>query len=259
MTAMLPFERLRSLARSSVDDRDLVEETAECLADFRADPVQLVLVCRQLLAHQPVNGPLWWLCARVVGASDAAVAAHDSLRAMARDRTAARLADALPFPHDAPIAVLGWPAVTAEALGQRTDLDVVVVRPERAGGSLRRRPEQATRSVRMANVAEAMAAEPSHLLVEVVMTSPTDAIVPSGAGALRDALPDAGFWLVSPVERIVPTSICAAAAERLDDTAPYEVVRVADADRVAGPGGLESPERLVTRLDCPVAPELLRR
>ena len=63
---MLPFERLRYLARYSGDDRALVEETADCLADFGDDIPQLVIACRRLLAHHPASGPLWWLCARVV-------------------------------------------------------------------------------------------------------------------------------------------------------------------------------------------------
>ena len=78
---MLPFERLRYLARYTGDDRALVDEAADCLADFDDDPAQLVLVCRRLLAHHPANGPLWWLCARVVGASDPAAAAVDAMRA----------------------------------------------------------------------------------------------------------------------------------------------------------------------------------
>src|SRR5215203_3170600 len=113
---MLPFERLRSLARYSGDDRMLVDEAADCLADFDDDPAQLVLVCRRLLAHHPANGPLWWLCSRVVGAADPAAAAHGAQRVAEQDGTADRLAASLPFPHDPPIAVLGWPEATGAAL-----------------------------------------------------------------------------------------------------------------------------------------------
>lgn len=254
---MLPFERLRHLARYSGDDRGLVEETADCLADFDDDPAQLVLVCRRLLAHHPANGPLWWLCARVVGAPNPAVAAREAIRVAARDRTIDRLAAVLPFPHDPPIAVLGWPEAAGAALTQRPDLDVVVVRPDRADPGLRRRLGAADRSVRMADPTEAMAVGASHLLVEVLVTSPTTALVPPGTADLRWGLAEADLWLVAPVDRILPERLFAALVERLPaDEA--EAMPVRDAAGIAGPGGLDSPERLVTRLDCPLAPELLR-
>jgi len=254
---MLPFERLRHLARYTGDDRGLVEETADCLADFDDDPAQLVLVCRRLLAHHPTNGPLWWLCARVVGAPNPAAAARDAMRVAARDRTADRLAAVLPFPHDPPIAVLGWPEAVGAALVQRPDLDVVVVRPDRADSGLRRRLGDADRSVRMVDRTEVMAVGASHLLVEVLVTSPTTALVPVGTADLRWGLSEAALWLVAPVDRILPERLFTALAERLPDGEAEEMA-IGDAARVAGPGGLDSPERLVTRLDCPLAPELLR-
>jgi hypothetical protein len=253
---MLPFERLRYLARHSGDDRDLVDETAECLADFDDDPAQLVLVCRRLLAHHPANGPLWWLCARVVGAPDPATAARDAMRVIAKDRTADRLAAVLPFPHDEPIAVLGWPETAGVALAQRPDLDVVVVRPDRSDAGLRRRLGDADRPVRMADTTEAMAVGATHLLVEVLVASPTTAIVPDGTADLRWGLPGAALWLVAPVDRILPERLFAVVRERAGEDA--EVMAIAEAAQVAGPGGLDSPERFVTRLDCPLAPELLR-
>lgn len=260
---MLPFERLRYLARHTGDDRALVDEAAACLADFDDDPAQLVLVCRRLLAHHPTNGALWWLCARVVGASDPAAAAVDAMRVVARDRTADRLAAVLPFPHDDPIVVLGWPEATGAALAQRPDLDVVVVRPERGDPGLRSRLGGADRTVRMVDLTEAMALDASHLLVEVRATSPTTALVPAGVADLRWGLPDAVLWLVAPVDRILPERLLAvmrAQAQRGDDDGvdDGEVLAVAEAARIAGPGGLDSAERFVTRLDCPLAPELLR-
>ena len=254
---MLPFERLRSLARYAGDDRILVDEVAECLADFDDDPVQLVLVCRRLLAHHPANGPLWWLCSRVVGASDPATAARDAMRSAARDRTVDRLAAVLPFPHDDPVVVLGWPEAAGAALAQRPDLDVVVVRPGRGDPSLRARLGAVEGPRRMVDLTEAMAVAATHLLVEVRVTSPTTAIVPEGTADLVWGLPDAALWLVAPVDRILPARMFAVLRERLGED-DGEVFEVADAVRIAGPGGLDSAERFVTRLDCPLAPELLR-
>lgn len=257
---MLPFERLRYLARYTGDERALVDEAADCLADFDDDPAQLVLVCRRLLAHHPGNGALWWLCARVVGAPDPAAAAVDARRTVARDRTGDRLAAVLPFPHDGAVAVLGWPETTGAALAQRPDLDVVVVRPERGDAGLRARLGAAERPLRMVDLTEAMATDASHLLVEVMATSPTVAMVPPGVADLRWGLPSAELWLVAPVDRILPERLFAVMRDRVvdGDGDAAEELAVADAARVAGPGGLDSAERFATRLDCPLAPELLR-
>ncbi|MBM3660257.1 MAG: hypothetical protein FJW95_12260 [Actinobacteria bacterium] len=255
---MLPFERLRALARYDGDDRALVDEVADCLADFHDDPAQLVLVCRRLLAHHATNGPLWWLCARVVGAADPAAAAVDAMRAVERDRTVERLTAVLPFPHDEPIVVLGWPEAAGAALDQRPDLDVVVVRPDRADAGMRARLGGAARTVRMVDLPEAMALDASHLIVEVLATSPTTALVPPGVADLRWGLPDAALWLVAPLDRILPERLFEVLREGADEDRG-EVVPVADAARIAGPGGLDTADRFVTRLDCPLAPELLRR
>ena len=249
---MLPFERLRYLARYSGDDRTLVEETAECLADFGDDIPQLVVSCRRLLAHHPESGPLWWLCARVVGAGNSATAARDALRVIEKDRTADRLASVLPFPHDEPIATLGWPDTVGAALSQRPDLDNVVVRS--SGTSGRARPD---RPVRMVDETEAMAMGCTHLLVEVLVASPSDALVPAGTAALSWSLTDAELWLVVPVDRLLPDRMLAVVREHVDDHAG-EWMQIADATKIAGPGGLDPPPRVATRLDCPVAPELLR-
>jgi len=253
---MLPFERLRHLARYSGDDRELMAEAADCLAHFDDDPVQLVLVCRRLLAHHPANGGLWWLCARVVGAADPAAAARDAMRVVARDRTADRLAAVLPFPHDDPVAVLGWPEATGAALAQRPDLDVVVVRPEHPDPGLRGRMRAVDRSIRVVELTDAMALGASHLLVEVRATSPTTALVPAGVADLRWGLPEAALWVVAPVDRILPERLFEVARAHVPEE--VEVFPLADAARIAGPGGLDSAERFVARLDCPVAPELLR-
>lgn len=254
---MLPFERLRYLARYAGDDRALVEETAECLADFGDDTPQLVMACRRLLAHHPACGPLWWLCARVVGAANPAAAASDALRVIERDRTAARLASVLPFPHDDPIAVLGWPETAGRAFEERPDLDVVVVRPAVGDAGLRARLGRADRPLRMVNNPEAMAQGCSHLVVEVLVASPTTALVPDGTADLRWALASAEHWLVVPIDRLLPDRLFTVLADHLPEDGG-ELVAVADLTRIAGPGGLDAPARLATRLDCPVAPELLR-
>jgi hypothetical protein len=257
---VLPFERLRALARYSCDDTELVLEAADCLADFGPDPTQLLTVCRRLLAHHPACGPLWWLCARVVAAPDPAAAARDAGDRLARDRTSARLASVLPFPHDEPIAVLGWPELAGRALAERPDLDIVVVRDDRASVRLRTRVFDDELRVRMVDLTEAIAASPSHLLVEAAALSPTTALVPEGAGDLLWSLGTTRLWVVAGVGRLLPQrlfDVAQAEVERADDPS-VEAVELTRADRIAGPAGLDPVDRFVARIDCPAAPELLR-
>jgi hypothetical protein len=249
---VLPFERLRALARYSGDDAELVAEAADCLADFSADPAQLVTVCRRLLAHQPSSGPLWWTCAQVLAASDPAAGAREATRVLARDRTATRLASLLPFPHDDAIAILGWPDTTGAALEERPDLDVVSIR---AG---HRRLRAAERRVRVLDVVEAIAASPSHLLVEVLAAGSTSAVVPDGFADLRWSLSAAKLWLVVPTGRLLPDRLFEVLRHQLGDNDDVETIEVGGADEVAGPWGLDAPGRLGLHADCPVAPELLR-
>jgi hypothetical protein len=256
---VLPFERLRALARQSGDDTALVVEAADCLADFASDPTHLVTVCRRLLAHHAPCGPLWWLCARVIAAPDPADAARDSIRRLEADRTSGRLASLLPFPHDDPIAVLGWPELVAGAFLERPDLDAVAIRRRDGETHVRARLSRAEQPVRIVDETEAIALSPSHLLIEVRATSPSVALVPEGVGDLLWSLPDAHLWLVAGVGRLLPGrlfDVLRTEAERAD--APVETLEVARAEAVAGPTGLDQPDRLAQRLDCPVAPELLR-
>jgi hypothetical protein len=249
---VLPFERLRALARYAGDDRGLVLEAADCLADFADDPTQLVTVCRRLLAHHPSNGALWWVCAHVLAGADPAGGARDAARRLEHDRTQNRLASLLPFPHDEAVAVLGWPDAAGAALTERPDLDVVVVRPRRG----RLRP--AERRIRVVDEVEVVAAAPTHLLVEVLASDPTTAVVPDGAADLVGSLPGAALWLVVPTGRLLPARLFEVLVAQLGDDDDTERLELGAAEQVAGPWGLEAPDRLDRRLDCPVAPELLR-
>ena len=259
---MQPFERLRRIARHSGDDRTLVAESADCLAEFDHDPAGLVVTCRRLLHHHPDCAPLWWLCARVLAAPDPSDAAWEAEGIVRDDPTPARLAALLPFPHDHPIAVLGWPELAGEALESRPDLEVLAVR--RGGGdeSWRLRLARSDASARPVDAIEASVLEPTHVLVEVEAASPTHALVLDGTSALLEQCtkPTTLVWLVAGVGRVLPARLFDAMAGRLEPAADHglELVDVQIADRIAGPTGLERPERLVRRVDAPVAPELLR-
>jgi len=260
-----PFERLRYLARwSDEDDSALVSEAADCLAGFADDPAGLVVACRRLLSHHPASGALWWLCARVLAAPDPADAAWEAWQLVNDDRTADRLAGLLPFPHDEPIAVLGWPDLSGAALAERPDLDALAIRRRTGDDHRRARLARREASIRIVEDVEAVALEPSHLLVEALAAGPQRAVVAAGAGDLLDTLAATRTvgWLVAGVGRVLPERLFAAVESELgrggDEHTPVEILDVTRFARVAGPSGLDAPDALLRRVDCPVAPELLR-
>ncbi|MBM3672614.1 MAG: hypothetical protein FJW86_10615 [Actinobacteria bacterium] len=257
---MLPFERLRALARSGGDDTSFVVDAADCLAEFQHDPTQLVTVCRRLLAHHVECGPLWWLCAHVVAAADPATGAREAVRRLEGDRTATRLGSLLPFPHDDPIAVLGWPEIAGDALLDRPDLDVVAVRPRASDPSMVARLRRNEHTIRVIDEHELSALAPTHLLLESSAAGPTHALLPPGAADLLWALPDSSAcWLVLGVGRLLPARLYEVLRdEALRNDLDVVEMEVNEFQQVAGPAGLEAPDRLIHRVDCPVAPELLR-
>jgi hypothetical protein len=280
--AVQPFERLRYLARwGSDEDGALVAESADCLAGFDDDPAGLVVACRRLLHHHPDVGALWWLCSRVLCAPEPAEAAIAAWELLHNDNTAARIAAALPFPHDPPVAVLGWPDITAEAMSTRPDLDVIAIRRRGAADRLlaaRLRRTEAT--LRVVSDVEVAALEPTHLLVEVAAISPAGgALAPAGATAVIGGIGSrAELWLVAPVGRLLPDRLFTAMQRAVDGTRagdtkttttsvfddppdqPHEVLEAIGLGRVARvacPTGLVTVDALARRLDCPTAPELL--
>lgn len=256
---MQPFERLRAIARWADDDEaDLVVEAASCLAAFGDDPAGLVVACRRLLAHHAASGALWWLCARVLCAGDPTDAAWQAARRVREDPTAARLAASLPFPHDEPVAALGWPETIATALDQRTDLDVVVVPRAQGDAHLRARLQRVAVSVRVVDALEGLG--PTHVLVEAAAVGAQRALVPAGAKELLTRACDqrAEAWLVASVGRALPERLFDALVRTLSDDSAHELLPLGVVTRIAGPTGLDAPDAIARRTDCPVAPELLR-
>jgi hypothetical protein len=236
---MQPFERLRALARWHEDDDTLLaSEAAECLSAFNGDPAGLVVSCRRLLGHHAPAAALWWVCARVLCSPDGPDAAWDAWRLLRDDQTAPRLAALLPFPHDDPIAVFGRPATITRALAERPDLDTFRVE---AGDRL-------------------TGTRPSHLLVEARAVGGTTALVPAGAAGCVDAIRAQGglVWLVAPTGRVLPPRLFEALGAAVGSDPTIDRIPLDDVERIAGPTGLDAPARINRRIDCPVAPELLR-
>ena len=266
---MRPFERLRSLARASGDDAEtLLEEAADCLAGFADDPMGVVIACRRLLAYHPTVTPLWWLCARVLGAADPGEGAWAAWRDWRHDRTPARLGGALPFPAELPVAVAGWPDVVRDGLADRVDLEILAVRNRRDDSLLSRRLRTSVQPVRVVDATELAALAPSHLLVSPVATGGETILVTPGTDELVDAAREAGaaIWLVVPLAVALPSRLldamreAAGAAEAAGETdgAPPVVWSGPQFDAVVGPDGLGDQAALRSRADCGAAPELLR-
>lgn len=256
---MQPFERLRSLARRGGDDDAVFTEAADCLAGFGDDPAGLVMACRRLLHHHPASGPLWWLCARVLTAPDPTEMALDSWQLLDEDRTAERLASRLPFPHDEPIAVLGSSETIAAALAERTDLDAFLAVLDDGNDHRFRRRAYGDHQLRVVEHIPNGPGRPSHALVEARATGPATALIGAGATDRLDDL-DArvSVWLVAGAGRVLPERLLKAMREASAAAARLEEVPLERFDRIAGPNGLDPPERVARRVDCPVAPELLR-
>src|SRR5947209_11178324 len=144
---MHPMERLRYVARANgVDPSMLVRETAGALAAVAAeDPVGLVPGCRRLIERHVTTGPLWWLVARVLTASDPVAAAWLAADEIDGDATSDAVAHCLP--DDSTVTIVGWPSQTVEGLRRRGDVEVLVVESGGEGHAVVRRLEGAGGSV----------------------------------------------------------------------------------------------------------------
>ena len=262
---MRPFERLRYLARASGEDAEtLLEEAADCLAGFADDPMGVVIACRRLLAYHPTVTPLWWLCAQLLAAPDPADGAWAAWREWRRDPTPARLAGALPFPHDRPVAVIGWPDVVRDGVAERVDLELLAVRNRSDDTGLSRRLRASVQPVRVVDETELGVLEPSHLLVVPVATGGGRILVGPGTERIVAAARDGGtaVWLTVPLGLALPARLLeamdTAARNELDDDVPYDDWSGPGFDAVIGPEGMGDQSALHHRADCAPAPELLR-
>ena len=126
---MHPIEHLRYLARAGhVDAPDLVLETASALSGLVLDPASVVVTTRRIVERHPLCGPLWWLCAHVVTASEPYEVLRDCVDQVHDDRTAEHLAAEIP--EGALVCVDGWSFDVAHALviaGATSGIQVCVV------------------------------------------------------------------------------------------------------------------------------------
>jgi hypothetical protein len=244
----------------------LAREAAGALASFGDDPAGLVTACRRLVDRQSTSGPIWWLCARVLGAvvdpiGEAWTAAND----LEEDTTVDALIACLP--DDAWVTVLGYPEQAGAALRRRGDAHVLVVDSAGEGTGLLRRLERANVDAEYVDEGRvgAAAANSDVVLLEAFALGPGGFIALAGSRAAAAVAKHAQVpvWVVAGVGRVLPDRLWQAIAKRLDDqddpwAVDEEVVALDLVDLVIGPEGPTSPSEAIRRADCPVVPELLK-
>jgi hypothetical protein len=260
-----PIERLRYVARAAgADPCDLVRESVAALASFGADAGGLVTACRRLVGRHPTAGPIWWLAARMLTATDARAAGWDACDELEADPTARLLVDGLA--DRASMAVVGWPEQLVHDLPRRGDVEVLVVDALGEGSGLVRRLQGA--DVDAVDVPEsglgAAVAEADVLVLDATAAGPGGVAAVAGSRAAAAVARHAGVpvWAAVGVGRALPAPLWRAIAGRVAEcplgTSPVDIVPIDLVDIVIGPDGRSDAEVLTRRADCPVAPELLK-
>lgn len=269
---MHPIEHLRYVARArGADPASLVRETAQALTSMRFDPSGLVVACRRIVERHPDCGPLWWLCARMLTASDPFEMAWDIADEIAHDPTPVELSRRIP--DDSIVVTVGWPDVVGRALARRGDVTVYVVDSHHQGSSFVQRLERhdvPCELVPAEGLAAAIAAS-DLVLVDALAVSPERLIAPMGstAAAMVGSRSGVPVWLAAGVGRRLPDDYVGAMIERMAAAvdvpwhAEHDVVPIDQVSHVVGAAGLDVVDPAVGAAaliepECPMAPELLR-
>lgn len=261
---MHPIEHLRYVARAGgADPVDLASEAAHALGAFDDDPAGLVAAARQLVARHRSAGPLWWLCSRVLVATEPRREALAAARELEDDATAQVVSAFLP--DEARVLVVGWPPTVVPALARRGDLDVLAA-DDGTGVDVGRalgRVDIPVVDVTTQAVGAA-AASVDIVMLEAEAAGPSGALCAPGSRAAAAVAKEAGrtVWLVTPVGRVLPErTYDALVASAVDGEEPWEadldVVPVDLVDRVVALEGPVDPADGLARSSAPVAPELL--
>ncbi len=267
MITLMSIEHLRYVARASgAEVSSLTSEAAYALSSLAyQEPRELLTACRRLLHAQPTVGPLWWLCARLVMASNPSQVAHEVVDELHEDRTARNLSHEMA--DNSVVGVSGWPGITLAGLRKRGDAAVLVLDVEGQGFSAVHYLED--------QYVDASQVD-SHQLAGLV--SEADLIIVEAAAAGDAAmLTDVGSYGLAAVAKAqnVPVWAVVGPGRHLPEQFFAEILlRTHDADRPAWVGGYDvlpyglidsvvtaTGRRSISDLGkskCPFAPELLR-
>ena len=254
------------MARASgADPVTLVREAAAGMAAFGHDPAGLVTTCRRVVDRQPGVGALWWLCARMLTSNDPRIEGRRAIVEISEDPTADELALALP--DAATVVVLGWPSIVGDGLSRRGDCRALVVDTLGEGTGLVRRLRRAdveAAEVPSSGLAAAVMSA-SLVVLEASAIGPDSALCVAGSHAAAAVAYTSGVpvWLVGGVGRLLPTRMWESLQQRVQGRGEAweqddELVPLGLINDICGVGGPESVADGLRRLDCPIAPELLR-
>ena len=261
-----PIEHLRYVARSAGAPQGLLMvESTRALASFHDDPVGLVTACRRIVSRQLSMGGLWWVASRLLCSPEPLAEARAIIVEVEADRTDRQLAIAID--PGAPVTVIGWPSLVADALVMRGGGEVFVVDSGGEGASLVR--SLVGRGIDATEVppegSAAAIGQSDLVIIEANAASATGVLASMGslaaaAVAHHRSIP---VWAVVGVGRSLPTRVWDALISRheLDDEpweADNEVVPMELISSIVGPGGLIEPGGFTTLVDCPIAPELFK-
>jgi hypothetical protein len=259
-----PIERLRWIARAHDEAPSaLAVEAAWTISELAADePAAVVTACRRLVEAHVTLGPIWWVAARLLVASDADLEAKRAVDQFLGDPTADLLADGLGdrFPATA-VIVVSYPTETvAEALSYRPSAVVRVV-----GASSHGRRAEVRKLESLVGEASGWDLDETEgavqgaavVLLEALAAGPGGVVVSAGTARLAQAAREASvpLWAVAGVGRVLGSQLLAEMQRRADGA--VELVGTDSLEVVAGPGGIEDPPAGLSRSDCPFAPELL--
>ncbi len=247
-----------------VGTASLVREAAVALGATAHDPMELVMACRQLIDRRPSSGPLVWLSARMITGSGAGAEAWDAAEAIERDTTARELAHVLDA--GTTVLIIGSPEIAGDALLARRDVDVLVADTIGEGYGLVHQLEindHAVADVPAGGVGSA-AAGADLVLLETDALSDGGALCRTGSLAAAAVAHHAGVpvWLVAGVGRCLPRRMWEPMADRSISDQPWddevELVPLELVAKVIGPSGPQPVAEARLRVDCPIAPELVR-
>jgi hypothetical protein len=261
---MHPIERLRWIAR----DRDeaptaLAVEAAWAISELALDePLAVVTACRRLVESHVSFGPLWWVAATVLVASDPHQAARRAAGELASDPTADLLAAGLSerLLGDAPVVVV-CPAQTVLEACSRRESAVVRVVGSSPGlrAEVRRFAAVSAASGWELDEAEEVFRGAAVVLVEALAAGSRGVLVSALASRLAQAAHDAAvpLWGVVGAGRVLHDQLLGELMRRAGDA--LELMEPGALDLVVGPSGLAGPVQALRQGACPPAPELVVR
>jgi hypothetical protein len=260
-----PIERLRWIARARGEaPATLAAEAAWTISELAVDdPAAVVTACRRLVQAHVTAGPLWWVAATVLAASDPDQASRRAVDDLLSDPTADNLGEALShrFGGEATLVVVCPAETVLESLSRLPSSVARVVGPHGARRAEVRRFEEvvATASGWDFDEAHGAVAGADAVLVEAFAAGPAGIVAPAGTAVVVEAAREASvpLWAVVGVGRLLDGQLLAEMLRRAGEDA--DLVTPAMVEAVVAPSGLEEPAEALGRQLCPEAPELLVR